>query len=102
MSSIRARVVESGGVTVVKALVRHPIESGNVKDANGNLIPAHYIKVIKVEHKGKPVFVGEWGPAVSKDPYLECKFKGAAKGEEITISWVDNKGETDTSTIKIG
>lgn len=100
-SSIRVRAVESGGVTSLKALVRHPMDSGFAKDSSGNVIPAYYIKLLTVSHKGKDVFVAHWGPAVSKDPFLECRFKGAAKGDEITISWVDSKGESDSTTATI-
>ncbi|OOZ39563.1 thiosulfate oxidation carrier complex protein SoxZ, partial [Solemya pervernicosa gill symbiont] len=31
-----------------------------------------------------------------KNPYLSFKFKGAAKGDKLTISWVDNKGGSDS------
>lgn len=100
-SSIRVRAVESGGVTSMKALVRHPMDSGFVKDSEGNTIPAHFIKVLTVSHKGNEVFVANWGPAVSKDPFLEFRFKGAKKGDEVTISWIDNKGESDSTTATI-
>jgi len=53
------------------------------------------------EHNDKKVFVADWGPAVSKDPYVKFSFKGAAKGDDLKISWVDNKGATDTTTAKI-
>lgn len=101
-SSIRVRAVESGGVTSLKALVRHPMDSGFVKDSEGNVIPAHFIKVLTISHKGKNVFVANWGPAVSKDPFLEFRFKGGKKGDEVTISWVDNEGESDSTTATIG
>lgn len=101
-SSIRVRAVESSGVTSLKALVRHPMDSGFVKDSEGNVIPAHFIKVLTISHKGKNVFVANWGPAVSKDPFLEFRFKGGKKGDEITISWVDNEGESDSTTATIG
>lgn len=100
-SSIRVRAVESSGVTSLKALVRHPMDSGFVKDSEGNVIPAHFIKVLTISHKGKNVFVANWGPAVSKDPFLEFRFKGGKKGDEITISWVDNEGESDSTTATI-
>ena len=32
----------------------------------------------------------------AKDPFLNFKFKGGAKGEEVVITWVDNKGDTRT------
>jgi len=101
-SSIRVRAVENNGVTSLKALVRHPMDSGFVKDSSGNVIPAHFIKMLTISHNGKNVFVANWGPAVSKDPFLECRFKGAKKGDEITISWIDNEGESDSTTATIG
>lgn len=100
-SSIRVRAIASNGVTTFKSLVRHPMDSGFVKDSDGNLIPAHYIKVVTVKHEGTPVFVADWGPAVSKDPYLEFKFKGGKKGDKLTVSWVDNKGQSDETTAEI-
>ena len=31
-------------------------------------------------------------PAVSKDPYVKFSFKGAKKGDDLKVSWIDNKG----------
>ncbi|VAX04518.1 Sulfur oxidation protein SoxZ, partial [hydrothermal vent metagenome] len=52
-------------------------------------------------HKGNKILVASWGVAVSKNPYLSFKFKGAAKGDTITISWNDNKGESATADAKV-
>jgi len=51
--------------------------------------------------KDKVVFNAQFGPAVSKDPFLNFKFKGAAKGDKISITWLDSKGDkrTDEATI---
>jgi sulfur-oxidizing protein SoxZ len=100
-STIRVRATASGETTEVQALVQHPMDSGFVKDASGNLIPPHFSQQLTFEHDGKPVFVADWGPAVSKDPYVKFSFKGGKKGDELKISWVDNKGATDSSTAKI-
>jgi sulfur-oxidizing protein SoxZ len=54
-----------------------------------------------VVHAGKTVLTAEWGPAVAKNPYLQFKFKGGKKGDEITVTWVDNKGETRTDKATI-
>jgi sulfur-oxidizing protein SoxZ len=101
-STIRVRAVASGETTEVQSLIQHPMDSGFVKDAKGDLIPAHHIQVVEFEHAGKIVFTALWGPAVSKDPYLKFSFKGAAKGDELKVSWVDNKGGTDSLVAKIG
>lgn len=100
-SSIRVRAIASGDTTTFKALIRHPMDSGFIKDSDGNIIPAHYIKVVTVKLGDKPVFEADWGPAISKDPYLEFRFKGGEKGDELTVSWVDNEGESDETTAKI-
>lgn len=100
-SSIRVRAIAGNGVTTFKSLIRHPMDSGFVSDSKGNLIPPHYIKVVTIKHGGNVVFVADWGPAVSKDPYLEFKFKGGKKGDELTVSWVDNEGQSDETVAKI-
>ena len=101
-STIRVRAVASGETTEVQSLIQHPMDSGFVKDAKGELIPPHYIEVVEFEHAGKTVFTALWGPAVSKDPYVKFSFKGAQKGDELKVSWVDNKGASDSFVAKIG
>ncbi|WP_426439050.1 thiosulfate oxidation carrier complex protein SoxZ [Bradyrhizobium genosp. P] len=100
-SSIRVRATANGDTTEVQALIQHPMDSGFVKDAQGNLIPPHFIQELTFEYDGKPVFVADWGPAVSKDPYVKFAFKGGKKGDDLKINWVDNKGATDATTAKI-
>jgi len=100
-SSIRVRATSNGDITEVQALIQHPMDSGFVKDAKGELIPAHFIQELKFEHDGKEVFVADWGPAVSKDPYVRFSFKGGKKGDDLKIGWVDNKGASDSTTAKI-
>ena len=100
---IRIRAKMKGDVTEVKALMSHPMETGLRKNKKtGDKIPAHFIKDVICEHKGKKVMIASWGVAVSKNPYLSFKFKGATKGESITVSWTDNKGESATADTEIG
>jgi sulfur-oxidizing protein SoxZ len=100
-STIRVRAVAGAETTEVQSLIQHPMDSGFIKDANGQLIPPHHIEVVAFEHGGKTVFTALWGPAVSKDPYLKFSFKGANKGDELKVSWVDNKGASDSFIAKI-
>ena len=64
-STIRVRATANGDVTEVQALIQHPMDSGYVKDAKGETIPAHFIQRLTFEHGGTPVFIADWGPAVS-------------------------------------
>lgn len=100
--SIRIRAQLKGDVTEVKALISHPMETGLRKDKKtGEKIPAHFIKDVNCEHKGKAVMVAHWGVAVSKNPYLSYKFKGGAAGDVVKVSWTDNKGKSDSAEAKI-
>lgn len=92
---MRVRAAESGGVVDVKILMKHDMESGLRKDASGKAVPAWFIKTLNVKAQGKDVLNAEFGTAVSKDPFLNFKYKGA-KGDKIVVSWVDSKGDTRT------
>ena len=99
---MRIRAQAAGDKTTVRVLMSHEMETGQRKDSSGKLVPAHFIATVTVTHAGKTVLAAEWGPAVSKNPYLQFKFKGGKKGDEITVTWVDNKGETRTDKATIG
>lgn len=95
--SIKVRAKVTGGVTEVKALINHAMETGQRKDAKtGQVVPAHFIQEITCTHNGENVLTSQWGAAISKNPYLSFKFSGAKAGDTLKVSWVDNKGETDT------
>lgn len=98
---MRIRATEAGGVVEVKVLMSHIMETGQRKDASGNIVPAHFIQTVTVTCNGKTVLTAEWGPAVSKDPFMSFKFKGGKKGDKVTVTWTDNKGDsrTDEATI---
>lgn len=91
---VRARSVE--GATDVRILMRHDMESGQRKNAAGDIIPAHYIQNVTVRHGQRVVLFAQWGPAVSKNPYLAFKFTGGAAGDRVEVTWVDNKGDSRT------
>ena len=102
MASIKVRAKLSGSTTTVKALMSHPMETGLRKDKKtGKPIPAHFIQEVTAEHKGNTVLTALWGPAISKNPYLSFKFNGAAAGDALKISWVDNQGKSDSIETKI-
>ncbi|MCB1912009.1 MAG: thiosulfate oxidation carrier complex protein SoxZ [Zoogloeaceae bacterium] len=99
---MRIRAAASDGVTEVKVLMNHEMETGQRKDSSGNLIPAHFITELNAKHGDKVVLQAEFGPSVSKNPFLSFKFKGGAKGEKVVISWVDNKGDSRSDEATIG
>lgn len=98
---MRVKASARDGSVVVKMLLQHPMETGRRKDSDGNLVPGHYITEVEAIHNGERVFHAELGPAVSKDPYLAFAFEGAGSGDNFTVSWVDNTGESESSEVSI-
>ncbi len=98
---MKIRAASKDGVTEVKVLMSHEMETGQRKDASGNLVPAHFITELQATWNGKPVLDAQFGPAVSKNPYLAFKFKGGEKGDKVVISWKDNKGDSRTDEAAI-
>ena len=96
---IRANAVADA--TEVKVLMNHEMETGQRKDAQGKTVPAWFIQNVTAAWNGKTVLSAQWGPAISKNPFLSFKFKGGAKGDKVKITWVDNKGETRTDEATI-
>lgn len=91
---------DENGNTKVRVLIRHDMETGRRKEKDGSLVPAHFIKHVRVQHKQKTVLSAQWGTAVSKNPSLFCYFRGGSAGDEVSVSWVDNLGENNSkSTI---
>lgn len=96
MGSIKLRAKTKDGMIEVKTLITHPMETGNRKDKKTKeLIPAHFITEVKVEANGEEVLRCDWGGSVSKNPFLSFFYEGK-KGDKIKLSWIDNKGESDS------
>jgi len=98
---IKVRTTLDGDLALIRILISHPMETGLRKDADGNLVPAHFIQLLSVTYGDRTVLSAQWGRAISRNPYLAFKFTGAAKGGKIKITWIDNMGGTQTDEATI-
>lgn len=98
---MRIRAQANGDKATIRVLMSHEMESGQRKDSAGKPIPAMYIREVTATHNGKTVMTAEWGPAVSKNPFLQFTVKGAKAGDKIGITWKDTSGDsrTDEATV---
>jgi sulfur-oxidizing protein SoxZ len=93
--AIKVRAKVKGDIAEVKALMPHEMESGRRRDPETNeLVPAHFISDVVVEHNGETVLTAYWSTAVSKNPYLAFSFGGATAGDKIFIRWQDSSGDS--------
>ena len=92
-----------GDVADVRILMRHPMETGQRKDAKGEIVPVHFIQNVVVTHNGNVVLDAQWSQAVSRNPVFAVRVRGAKAGDKIAVTWVDNKGDkrTDEATVAL-
>jgi sulfur-oxidizing protein SoxZ len=98
---MRIRAQAAGDKTTVRVLMSHEMETGQRKDSAGKTIPAWFIQEVSASHNGKAVFAAQWGPAISKNPFLEFVVKGAKAGDKIAVTWKDNKGDSRTDEVSV-
>lgn len=98
---MRIRAQAAGDKATVRVLMSHEMESGQRKDSAGKIVPAWFINEVSATHNGKVVMTAEWGPAVSKNPFLQFSVKGAKAGDKIGVTWKDTKGETRTDEATV-
>ena len=98
---MKIRATVKDGVADVRVLVAHEMETGQRKDAAGKTIAAWHITELNASLNGKPVLKAYWGPAISKNPLLQFKVRGAKPGDKIVVSWVDNRDDkrSDEATV---
>ncbi len=102
-SKIKVRAKLKGNLAEVKSLMQHPMETGaRIDPDTGSTIPAHHITQLTFAHNGQTVMLVNCSTAVARDPYFSFSFGGAGPGDTLTVSWVDNLGQTDSTEIVLG
>jgi sulfur-oxidizing protein SoxZ len=87
---MKMRAMLAGGNTEVRVLMTHPMTTAQ----SGQ--PLHFIQNVTVKLNGKAVIEAEVSQAVSRNPVFSFRLKGGAKGDKIEVTWLDNKGESNT------
>lgn len=98
---MKMRATLAGGHTEVRVLMTHPMETGQRKDAEGKVVPLHFIQNLTVKVNGRTVIEGQISQAVSRNPVFSFRLRGGAKGDKIEVSWLDNQGETNKTETAV-
>ena len=98
---MKIRALLKGDVAEIRVLIAHPMETGQRKDAKGDIVPQHFIQSVVVTHNGNAVYTGQWSQGVSRNPVFAVRVRGAKVGDRVAVTWVDNKGDkrTDEATV---
>ena len=97
MSSIKPRVkvpkeVSIDDIVEIKTLIRHPMHSGRMKDADGKTIPKQIINSFSAKFNGKKVFQMDLEASISTNPYIVFQYKAKESGK-FDFEWIDDNGE---------
>jgi sulfur-oxidizing protein SoxZ len=92
--------IARGDVIIVNAIVVHPMDTGFFRTAEGQPIPAFFIKDVVVTYGDEPVARFEWTSGVSKDPIVSFTLK-ADKEAPLTMVWTDSKGGVYRQSVAI-
>ena len=91
---------KAGEVIEVKTLISHEMESGQRKDASGQVVPRKIIKEFSVSFNGKQVMKADWGSAVSANPY-QSFFVRVPETGTFEFSWLDDDGSVYKAEQKV-
>ena len=81
----------AGETVSIKTLINHAMESGQRKDADGNVIPRSIINRFTCEFNGQAVVDVTMEPAISTNPYFEFEAVVPEAGE-FKFTWYDDDG----------
>ena len=107
-SGVKPRVkvpksASAGETITIKTLISHPMESGQRKDGDGNVIPRSIINRFVAEFNGEVVIDVKLEPAISTNPYFQFDAIVPEAGE-FKFTWYDDDGSVyeDTKSISVG
>ena len=91
---------KAGEVVEVKTLISHEMESGQRKDAAGNVIPRKIIKQFRASFNGKEILKADWHPAISANPY-QSFFVRVPETGTFVFEWLDDDGSIYKAEQKV-
>jgi thiosulfate oxidation carrier complex protein SoxZ len=83
--------ITRGEIIIVNAIVSHPMGTGFFRTAEGQPIPAFFIKDVVITYGDEQVARFEWTSGISRDPVVSFTLK-ADREAPLTMVWTDSKG----------
>ena len=99
---VRIRAVEKDGIIEVKALVKHPMETGLRLDlATRGYWPEHIITEGIVRLNDEVALKMEWSIAIAKNPFMKFRLHGK-KGDRLDLWFIDNYKNVLEGSVVVG
>ena len=91
---------KAGEIIEVKTLIAHEMESGQRRDAAGQLIPRKIIKQFTATFNGQEIMRSDWASAVSSNPFLSFFVRVPETGT-FSFTWLDDDGSVYKTEQKV-
>lgn len=86
------------GVVETKVMAAHEMMTYDVAEKKtGSRDNANFITHITAALNGKVVYEASTSQFLSKNPIFKFSFKGAKAGDELSVNWVDLKGNKENA-----
>lgn len=92
--------INTGEIIEIKTLATHIMETGNRKDAAGNVIPRDIIHTFNASFEGQEVFSATLGSGIAANPYIAFFMRVPGPGT-LTLTWLDDAGTTTVEQVPI-
>ena len=99
MANMKIKAKLKGDVVGAKVLAKHDMLTYDQAKAKG--VEANFITHITAKVGDTIVYDVSTSQFWSKNPQFKFKFKGAKKGDELSITWTDLSGKSVTESKKI-
>jgi sulfur-oxidizing protein SoxZ len=93
-------IIKIGDIIEIKALISHPMETGQRRDAGGQLVPRNIIKSFAARFNDQPVFAADLQPGISANPFIAFSMKVVGPGD-LELSWTDDSDTVVTERQKL-
>lgn len=94
------KAAQRGQVIDVRATVAHPMESGQRRDAEGQLRPRDIVTRFECRWDGELVFAADLHPAISANPMVAFSTVATASGT-LEFSWTGDNGFSHRERVAI-
>lgn len=94
------REASAGDVVSIRTLISHPMESGQRRDGDGNIIPRSIINRFTCDFNGENIIDVTLEPAISTNPYFQFSAVVNETGT-FNFTWYDDDGSVYEETADI-
>jgi sulfur-oxidizing protein SoxZ len=92
--------IKIGDVIEIKALMSHPMETGQRRDAAGQVVGRNIIKSFTATFNGQTFFRADLQPGISANPFLAFNLKVIGPGD-LELVWIDDSDTVTVDTQKL-